>query len=199
MVSVKKNKSPKIKIDYKKLRQLEPTKNAYASLVRSIIFQQLSGKAAQSILNKFLKLWPKKKFPKPEDVLILKDEDFRNSGVSLQKANYLRDLSKKFIDKTINSKKFSKMTDEEIREHLIQVKGIGRWTADMFLIFALNRPNVLPVGDLAIAKGFQKVWNLRTIPNEQKMLDLAKDFDGEHTYLSLHLWGVMDEMKDKKK
>lgn len=199
MVSVKKNKSSKIKIDYKKLRQIEPTKNAFASLVRSIIFQQLSGKAAQSILNKFLKLWPNKKFPKPEDVLILKDEDFRNSGVSLQKANYLRDLSKKFIDKKINSKKFSKMTDEEIREHLIQVKGIGRWTADMFLIFALNRPNVLPVGDLAIAKGFQKVWNLRTIPNEQKMLDLAKDFDGEHTYLSLHLWGVMDEMKDKKK
>lgn len=199
MVSVKKNKSPKIKIDYKKLRQLEPTKNAYASLVRSIIFQQLSGKAAQSILNKFLKLWSKKKFPKPEDVLILKDEDFRNSGVSLQKANYLRDLSKKFIDKTINPKKFSKMTDEEIREHLIQVKGIGRWTADMFLIFALNRPNVLPVGDLAIVKGFQKVWNLRTVPTEEKMRELAKDFDGEHTYLSLHLWGVMDEMKKKKK
>lgn len=198
-MSVKKNKNSKIKIDYKKLRKLEPTKNAFASLVRSIIFQQLSGKAAQSILNKFLKLWPNKKFPKPEDVLILKDKDFRNSGVSLQKANYLRDLSKKFIDKTINSKKFSKMTDEEIREHLIQVKGIGRWTADMFLIFALNRPNVLPVGDLAIVKGFQKVWNLNTVPTEQKMRELAKDFDGEYTYLSLHLWGVMDEMKENKK
>jgi DNA-3-methyladenine glycosylase II len=197
-VSVKKNKSPKINIDYKKLRKLEPTKNAFASLVRSIIFQQLSGKAAQSILNKFLKLWPNKKFPKPEDVLILKDKDFRNSGVSLQKANYLRDLSKNFIDKTINSKKFSKMTDEEIREHLIQVKGIGRWTADMFLIFALNRPNVLPVGDLAIVKGFQKLWNLNTVPSEEKMRELAKDFDGEHTYLSLYLWNVMDEMKEKK-
>ncbi len=187
----------KLKINKKTLRKLEPTKNPFASLVRSIIFQQLSGKAATSILNKFIGLWPKKKFPKPEDILKLSDVQFRSSGVSLQKANYLRDLSSKFIDKTINPKNFHKMSDQEIIDHLVQVKGVGEWTAHMFLIFALNRPDVLPTGDLAIRKGFMKAFKLRSVPTHEKMVTLAKAHTGERTYLSLHLWGIMD--KEKKK
>lgn len=206
----------KLKIDKRKIRQLadrklQPTKNPFQSLVRSIIFQQLSGKAATSILNKFNNLFLGQSYsrlsgrtrntrfsPKPEDVLSLSDSQFRSAGVSLQKANYLRDLSSKFIDKTINPKHFHKMSDQDIIDHLVQVKGIGEWTAHMFLIFALNRPDVLPTGDLAIRKGFMKVFNLRSVPTHEKMVLLAKPHKGERTYLSLHLWGIMDDEKKKK-
>ena len=183
----------KLRIDKKKLRKLEPTRNPFQSLVRSIIYQQLSGKAAGSILNKFVLLFKPKKFPTPEDVLNLTDKQFRSAGVSAQKANYLRDLASKFIDGTINPKKFSKMSDGEIEEHLVRVKGVGIWTAHMFLIFALNRPDVLPTGDLAIRKGFMRAFGLKKVPSHDKMVKLATPHAGERTYLSLHLWGIMDE------
>lgn len=185
----------KIVINKRKLRKLEPTKNPFQSLVRSIIFQQLSGKAATSILNKFVLLFKPKSFPKPEDVLKLSDKQFKSAGVSAQKAGYLRDLSTKFIDGSINPKKFKNMSDTEIEEHLVQVKGVGVWTAHMFLIFALNRPDVLPTGDLAIRKGFMKAFGLRTAPSHEEMIKLAKSHTGERTYLSLHLWGIMDDEK----
>ncbi len=182
----------KLKINKKLFDKLEPTKNPFQSLVRSIIFQQLSGKAATSILNKFKKLWPKKKFPTPQDVLEMSDEELRSAGLSRGKVVYIRDLATKFIDGTISPKKFPKMNDEEIIEHLVAVKGIGPWTAHMFLMFALNRPDVLPTGDLAIQKGFMKAFNLRQMPTPKKMHALAKDYIGERTYLSLHLWALMD-------
>jgi DNA-3-methyladenine glycosylase II len=197
----------KLTIDKGKLRPLKPSKNAFASLMRSVIYQQLSGKAAASIERKFFALFDpavlKKtsvrgtviatKFPKPEAVLKLTDAQFRSAGVSGQKAKYLRDLAAKFLDGTIIPKKFPKMSDDEIIEHLTRVKGIGVWTAHMFLIFALNRPNVLPVGDLGVRKGFQKAFRLRALPDERKMRTLAKAHEGEHTYLALHLWSVVDD------
>ncbi len=187
----------KIQIDRKKLRKLTPSKNHFAALARSIIYQQLSGKAAGTILNRFVALFPKKVkgFPSPEAVLLMPVEKLRNAGLSGQKVSYIRDLAEKFIDGTIIPKHFPKMGDMEIREHLLKVKGIGVWTTDMFLMFALNRPNVLPVGDLAIRKGFQKAWKLRTMPDEKKMRTLAREFDGRHTELSLYLWHLMDEGK----
>lgn len=84
------------------------------------------------------------------------------------------------------------MSDEEIKEHLIQVKGIGPWTGDMFLIFALNRPDVLPVGDLGILKGFKKVFNLKKHPSIKKMHQLAKPHTGKRTELSLYLWSSLE-------
>ena len=196
----------KLEIDLKKLRKLTPSKNIFASLVRSIIYQQLSGKAAAAIERKFFGLFDPKvlntkgkrrdlldaKFPKPEQVLKLTDAQFRSAGLSGQKTTYLRDLSLKFIDGTMERKKFPKMTDEEIIEHLTVVKGIGIWTAHMFLIFALNRRDVLPTGDLGIKKGFQKAFNLRTLPNEVKMYKLANPYKGRYTDLTLYLWHILD-------
>jgi DNA-3-methyladenine glycosylase II len=164
----------------------------FQSLVKSIIYQQLSGKAAGTILKRFLALFPNSTFPTPEQVLKLPDAKFRSVGISGQKMGYLRDLAKRFLDGTIVPKKFPKMTDEEIREHLIVVKGIGRWTADMFLIFTLYRPDVLPTGDLGIQKGFQKVFNLRARPDEKKMLKLAKDWIPYRTVASWYLWRIVD-------
>jgi DNA-3-methyladenine glycosylase II len=197
----------KLRINKKKLKKLEPTKDAFASLVRSIIYQQLSGKAAASIERKFFGLFHtealkatsqrgnllKVKYPKPEEVLKLSDAQFRSAGVSTQKMGYLRDLATKFIDGTVNQKNFKKMTDEEIIEHLTKVKGIGVWTAHMFLIFALNRPDVLPTGDLAIRKGFMRAFGLKKVPSHDKMVKLATPHRGERTHLSLYLWALMDE------
>ncbi len=181
----------KLKIDKKKLRKLSKTKNPFMSLVRSIIFQQLATKAATSIYNRFIELFENGK-PTPERILKLSSTKFKKAGISGQKMSYLQDLSRKFLDGTINPKKFNKMSDEEISRHLIQVKGIGQWTADMFLIFALNRPNVLPVGDLGVELGFQKAFNLKSVPSERTMRRLAKPHEGEYTTLALYLWFVKD-------
>jgi DNA-3-methyladenine glycosylase II len=199
--------SKRIRIDKKKLRALTPSKNAFASLARSIIYQQLSGKAAASIERKFFGLFHPEaltakskrgtllptKFPKPEEVLAASDELLRSAGLSRGKIVYLKDLAAKFLDGTINPKLFPKMTDAEIIEHLTRVKGIGVWTAHMFLIFALNRPDILPVGDLAIRKGFMKAFGLRSMPTETKMVALAKEHVGNRTYLALHLWKLVDD------
>lgn len=173
------------------IRVLRKSNNAFASLARSIIYQQISTKAGAAIEKKFLALFQSKN-PKPDQVLALQDVQFQAAGISPQKRGYLRDLALKFSDGTIVSRKFSRMTDQEIREHLVAVKGIGVWTADMFLIFALNRPNILPVGDLGIKKGFQKAFNLRSLPDEKKMRKLAALYEGKHTDLSLYLWHILD-------
>jgi DNA-3-methyladenine glycosylase II len=196
----------KLKINPKKLRKLSPSKNHFASLARSIIYQQLSGASAAAIERKFFGLFDPKvlnmkgkrgkllpaKFPRPEQVLKLTDAQFKSAGLSGQKMSYMRDLARKFIDGTIEPKKFPKMTDEEIIEHLTAVKGIGVWTAHMFLIFALNRPDVLPVGDLGIKKGFQKAFGLRSLPSEAQMHKLAAPHVGRRTILTLYLWDILD-------
>lgn len=181
----------KLKIDKKKLRKITPTKNAFLSLASSIIHQQISTKAGAAIYKKFLSLFGRKK-PTPENFLKLKTKVVRDSGISPQKLSYLTDLAEKFIDKTIDQKNFHKMSDSEVKDHLVRVKGIGSWTADMFLIFALNRPDILPVGDLGTKKGFQKAFNLRSLPSEAKMLKLAESHKGDRTVLALYLWHILD-------
>lgn len=171
------------------------------SLARSIIYQQISTAAGNSIYAKFLSLFKehrkKNPFdyaqgkPTPEAFLKFSIAQLKFAGISPQKAGYLKDLSEKFLDKTINHKKFTTMTDAEVKEHLLAVKGIGPWTADMFLIFALNRPDILPVGDLGTKKGFQKAFGLKSLPTEKQMLKLAEAHAGERTNLTLHLWGIL--------
>jgi DNA-3-methyladenine glycosylase II len=170
----------------------ERPKDPFTALARSIIFQQISGKAASAILGRFLALFPGGK-PTPAALLKLRTAQLRKAGLSNQKVLYLRDLAKRFLDGTIEPRKFPKMTDEEIREHLLVVKGIGRWTADMFLMFTLHRPDVLPTGDLAIQKGFQKVFNMRALPDAKKMEKLARDWSPHRTVASLYLWRVVDD------
>lgn len=168
----------------------------FNALVRSIIYQQLSGKAAGTIASRFNTLF-KDKTPNPKAISKLKDAQFRAVGISGQKMSYLRDLSAKFLDKTIDSSNFHNMADEDIRIHLISVKGIGRWTADMFLMFTLNRLDVLPTGDLGIQKGFQKVFKMKKLPDVVKMEKLAKNWAPFRTIACLYLWKVADKAKEK--
>jgi DNA-3-methyladenine glycosylase II len=170
----------------------ERATEAFQSLAEAIIYQQLSGKAAATILERFKNLWLKKKFPTPEDVLKIKIPKLRSAGLSGQKASYLKDLAAKFKDGTINPKLFPKMSDEDIIEHVVAVKGIGEWTAHMFLMFTLHRPDVLPVGDLGIQKGFQKLFKLRKRPSAKKMEKLAKSWSGHRTLACMYLWRYVD-------
>jgi DNA-3-methyladenine glycosylase II len=166
--------------------------NTFRSLAEAIIYQQLSGRAAATILKRFIALFPNKPFPLPEDVLKIKVETLRSAGLSNQKASYLKDLAAKFKDGTINPKKFRAMSDVEIIEHVTAVKGIGTWTAHMFLMFTLHRPDVLPTGDLGIQKAFQKVFKLKKLPNPEQMEKLARVWVGHRTLASFYLWRMLD-------
>jgi DNA-3-methyladenine glycosylase II len=174
------------------LPPFEPQSNAFRALTESIIYQQLSGKAAAAIYGRFLHLFPGRRFPAPARLLALPPGRLRSAGLSNQKATYLVDLAAKFIDGTIQPRRFPALTDEEISEHLIQVKGIGQWTADMFLMFALNRPDVLPVGDLGIRNGFKKVYRLRGEPTADKMRTLAEPWRPFRTVGAWYLWRALE-------
>ena len=166
--------------------------DTFEALCRSIIYQQLSGKAARTIHERFLELFPKKK-PTPTLVLKRHRDSLRAAGLSNQKTDYLYDLARHFNESLIDPSQFPELSDEEIRRELVSVKGIGVWTADMFLMFTLGRPNVLPTLDLGIKKGFQRLFKLRALPDEKKMQKLAKDWHPYCTVASWYLWRLADE------
>lgn len=165
----------------------------FNALIRAIVYQQLSGKAARTILDRFLALYPKSRFPMPQELLGTSDAKLRSVGISSQKAGYLRDLAEKFLDGTVNPKRFSKMTDGEVYEHVVQVKGIGPWTTDMFLMFTLGRPDVLPTGDLGIQKGIQKLFKLKELPTPEKMRTLANLWKPYRTIACWYVWRLSDD------
>jgi DNA-3-methyladenine glycosylase II len=163
------------------------TRNRYRSLVEAIISQQLSGSAAESILNRFRKLY-KSNFPKPIEVLQTSDTKLRKVGLSKMKVKYIKELSKKTESRHLNMRNFSTMEDEQIIEHLTNVKGIGRWTAEMFLIFSMGRWDVLPVGDLGLKKGIQLMYSLNDLPTEKEMEQLAESWRPYRTVATWYLW-----------
>lgn len=173
----------------------KPKRNSFKSLTRSIIRQQISGKAADSIQARFLELFPRKKFPTSKEVVQMPISKLRSAGLSGQKASYIKDLAEKFSNGTVKHRALHKMKTEEVIAHLTQIKGIGVWTVHMFLISALNRPDVLPTGDLGIRKGFQIVYRLKTLPGHAKMERLAKPWRAHASLASWYLWRVADEAK----
>ncbi len=169
------------------------SRGIFPALLRSIVYQQISGKAAASILGRLLEIFDGR--PTPEALLKLPAERLRAAGLSMQKVAYARDLAQKCLDGTVNEKLFPKMSSQEIIEHLVQVRGIGEWTAHMLLIFTLYRPDILPVGDLAIRKGFKTVYGLNTLPDKKQMERIAKPWRFHATAASWYLWRVADEEK----
>ena len=166
--------------------------NYYESLVRSIVYQQLSGKAASIIYERFLDLFVFDIYPEPKNVLAVSIETLRSSGLSYQKANYIRDLSEKWQDGTVNLSDIDSMTDEEISSELIKVKGIGQWTADMFLMFTLGRPDVFPFGDLGIQKGVMILTNMNRLPTQKEMERKTKKWQPYRTVAAWYLWKLVD-------
>ncbi|MES1204030.1 MAG: DNA-3-methyladenine glycosylase [Pseudomonadota bacterium] len=139
----------------------------YEALIRAVVFQQLSGKAANTIHGRVLALFPGKKHPDPGDLLRAKDETLRSAGLSRQKAAALRDIAQKRLDGVIpEARALRKLPDEEIIERLTQARGVGRWTVEMYLIFSLGRPDVLPIDDLGVRKGAEKIARRTFTPKE---------------------------------
>jgi DNA-3-methyladenine glycosylase II len=171
---------------------LRPRRNYYFWLLRAIISQQLSGKAAQSIIKRVFDFYN----GRPEAKLIIEtpDEVLRTLGLSYQKIKYIKDLSQKLYSGEISLKRISAASDEDIIALLTQVKGIGVWTVHMFLIFTLNRLNVLPLNDLGIRKGVMKVYKLRNLPDEKEIISISKRYNWTpyNSIASWYLWKSLE-------
>lgn len=170
---------------------LSLTKNPYESLVEAIITQQLSGKAADSISTRFRAIYGR--FPKPADVMETSDAKLRKAGLSYMKISYIKDLSKKVESKEIRLSYMKNLTDDEIIVQLTQVKGIGRWTAEMFLIFSLGRLDVLPVGDLGLKKGIQRLYLLEELPEKEQIERIAEKWRPYRSVATWYLWRSLDK------
>lgn len=162
----------------------------FAMLVRAIVFQQLSTKAATTIHERLIAAMPGG--VSPAALALLTDEQFRAAGISRQKAAYLRDLGSKVSAGAVPLDNVDVMSDEEVITALTQVKGIGRWTAEMFLIFRLQRPDVLPVDDLGIVNAIQKAYRLRKKPTPDRMRKIGEAWRPYRSVATWYLWRSLD-------
>ena len=171
-----------------------PKVRTFDALAESIAYQQLSGKAAATIWKRVRAIFPKRKFLDPMLVLETPDETLRAAGLSRNKVAALKDLAAKTIDGTVPTPRaMAKMTDDEIVERLIQVRGIGRWTAEMLLLFDLGRPDVWPVHDYGVRKGFAKIFGKRRLPTPKQMAKHGQRFAPYRSALAWYCWRALDE------
>ena len=177
----------------------EPKRSPFQSLVQAVAHQQLNGTAANTILARFIKLFPKRKFPKPEDLAGVTDEQIRACGFSFAKIAAIRDIAAKTLDSTIpSSRKIEKMTDEEIITRLTEARGVGRWTVELLLIFQLGRPDVLPVDDFGVRNGFRIAYKKREMPKPKDLLKFGERWRPHGTTAAWYLWRAADAAKKKK-
>jgi len=173
---------PKLKIE----------KNYFWSLCRSIIYQQISGKAAKTISDRFLALFRSGINIQPREVLDIDINSLYSVGLSRQKASYMKNIAEAFGNKLINDENFLMMNDEEILKQLTMIKGVGKWTAEMFLIFTLRRSDVFPVTDLGVQKGFQIVYDLDELSTIEQMNEKAEKWKPYRTIVTLYLWYAVE-------
>jgi DNA-3-methyladenine glycosylase II len=162
----------------------------FHALLHAIIAQQLSTKAARTIEGRFSALFDGQ--PTPAAVVGVSDEHLRAVGLSPQKLKYLRDLCARIVDGSLNLEVLDAMTDDEVIGALTSVKGIGRWTAEMFLMFRLHRPDVLPVGDLGIVKAVQRAYKLRTLPSPERLTKIGETWRPYRSVACWYLWASLD-------
>ncbi len=170
----------------------------FEMLVRAIVFQQLSTKAASTIHGRLVELMPGGK-PTPDALAAIADEQFRAAGISRQKAGYLRDLAQKVRDGIVPLEEVDVMNDEDVITSLTRIKGIGRWTAEMFLIFRLLRPDVLPVDDLGILNAIQRAYGLRKRPKGDRVRRIGEAWRPYRSIASWYLWRSLDNAQVPRK
>lgn len=163
----------------------------FAAIVKSITAQQLSVKASRTIYQRVASLFPSG-VPTPEGFASISDETLRAVGLSRQKIVYVRDLSAKVLDGTLPLKALDTLDDEEAIEAIICVKGLGRWSAEMFLMFRLHRPDVMPVDDLGIMNAIKKAYRLRTRPKPKRMLQIAEAWRPYRSVACWYLWRSLE-------
>ena len=171
--------------------ELSAVPDPFIRLIRSIIGQQLSVKAAKTIYQRLENLFDKKNIT-PDGLLKMSDDKLRSAGISYQKISYLKDLASKVVSKEVELNKFKELESEIIMVELVKVKGIGPWTAEMFLMFTLGRPDVFSYGDLGLQNAIKRLYNLRAKPTTKQMEKLSKKWIPYRTYAAMTLWKSLD-------
>src|SRR5437773_2729937 len=165
----------------------------FDALAESIAYQQLNGKAAATIWKRVRALYPRSKYIHPRRVLETPDQKLRGAGLSRNKVAAIKDLAAKTIDGTVPSARgLAKMSDEEIIARLITVRGIGRWTVEMLLLFDLGRPDVWPVDDYGVRKGFAKPFGKRKLPKPKQLMKLAEKWRPHRSVAAWYFWRALD-------
>lgn len=165
----------------------------FQALAQAIVFQQLNGTAAATILGRVKALYPGRRFPTPEDVLATSDEALRGAGLSRAKTAALKDVAAKALAGVVpGSKAVARMTDGELVERLTTVRGIGPWTVEMFLIFTLGRPDVLPATDYGVRKGFALAYGWKELPAPKELLEFGERWRPWRTTAAWYLWRALE-------
>jgi DNA-3-methyladenine glycosylase II len=173
-------------------------RSPYEALVRSVVFQQLNGTAAQTILDRVKALYPGRRFPAPEDLTGTPDERLRGAGLSRAKILAVKDIAAKTLEGMVpTSRGISRMADAEIVEHLTALRGVGPWTVEMLLIFTLGRPDVLPATDYGVRKGFALTYGRKDLPHPKELLEFGERWRPHRTIASWYLWRAL-ELPQKK-
>jgi DNA-3-methyladenine glycosylase II len=179
-------------IDRHGVPPLTPTRDPFESLARAIVYQQLSGAAAATIYQRMLALYPRARLPRPAVLAATPVERLRTAGLSGAKAAALVDLAAHFADGRVRPARLRRDSEDEVRAALLPVRGIGPWSVDMFLMFGLVRPDILPVGDLGIRKGMQRHFRLRSLPEAARMEKLAAPWRPYRTFASWYMWRLLE-------
>lgn len=171
-------------------------RSPFESLARAIAYQQLHDQAAESILKRFVALFPRRRFPRPEDLLAMDVRALRKTGFSRPKITALRDVAFRTLDGTVPASRMMKQLDDEaIVQRLITVHGVGRWTVEMLLIFQLGRPDVLPVHDFGVRNGFRIGYRRTTMPTPRQVLQYGERWRPFRTAAAWYLWRAADRQK----
>ena len=180
---------------------LEPRlrRSPFQALAQAIAHQQLNGTAAKSILKRFIKLFPGRRFPRPEDLTSVADDALRGAGFSRAKVAALRDLAARSLDGTVPSARaIQKLSDEEIVARLTAVRGVGQWTVEMLLIFQLGREDVLPVDDFGVRNGFRHAYGRPELPKAKELLAFGERWRPYRTTAAWYLWRAADRARAQK-
>lgn len=171
--------------------QIKPSSDLFRSLCREIIGQQLAGKAAEAICTRFMKLFPKGKVT-ARKLLLLPDDAVRSAGTSWAKVRSLKDLAKNVVEKNLHLPSLTNLSNDDVVKELVKVKGIGPWTAEMFLMFSLAREDIFSYGDLGLQNAIQKLYKLPHKPTQKQLQILSKKWSPYRTFACLLLWESLD-------
>jgi len=176
----------------------ETRRSPFQSLVQAVAHQQLHGTAANNILARFRKLFPRRRFPRQEDLASVTDAQLRACGFSWAKIASIRDITAKTLAGVVpSSRQIEKLSDDEIIARLTEVRGVGRWTVEMLLIFQLGRPDVLPADDFGVRSGFRHAYRKREMPKVKELLAYGERWRPHRTVAAWYLWCAADAAKKK--
>ena len=174
----------------------EPGRDLYEALIRAIAHQQLHGKAAEAILGRFVALFPNETFPTPDRVLATDDAPLRGCGFSAAKLAAIQDICAKTLDGTVPTRRqAARLSDADLIERLVAIRGVGRWTVEMLLIFTLGRPDVLPVDDFGVREGYRVLFDLESQPKPKALAELGQAWAPHRSLATWYLYRAVEEVR----